>query len=201
MFRIKDLKTYKSKTPEVLKFWKLNGLCTIMKLVTVIYIAKLFETIYIPGVDHIVAQPLKPCSASLIEPKETFVLAKKRQNILCFGACEERISLRCRQVTSKVSKSWKSHRPTVLQLRWVISTWWDENVTLFVFPACYEIHWNWFCGRKITDRKYKDQKRSILFRKGCFDRKEYVSNTTNKRCSRQVLQLRYSSSYSIKVYT
>ena len=64
-----------------------------------------------------------------------------------------RISLRCRQVTSKVPKNReKSLCPTVLQLRWVISTWWDENMTLFVFSACYEIHWNWFCGRKKTKK-------------------------------------------------
>ena len=42
----------------------------------------------------------------------------------------------------------KSLCPTVWQLRWVISTWWDENRTLFVFSACYEIQWNWFCERK-----------------------------------------------------
>ena len=44
---------------------------------------------------------------------------------------------------------------------------------------------------KKADKKCKDQKRSI-FREGCFDRKENISNTANKRCSRQVLQLRCS---------
>ena len=89
--------------------------------------------------------------------------------------------------------------PTVLQLRWVISTWWDENMTLFVFSACYQIHWNWFCGRKQT--KNAKIRKGAFFREGCFDRKGYVSNTENKRCSQQVLQLRCSSSYSIKFYT
>ena len=44
----------------------------------------------------------------------------------------------------------KSLGSAVLQLRWLISTWWDENMILIVFSACYEIHWNWFCGRKQT---------------------------------------------------
>ena len=35
--------------------------------------------------DHILAQPLRRCSASLIKPSETFELAKKRQNMLCSG--------------------------------------------------------------------------------------------------------------------
>ena len=65
----------------------------------------------VPRADHRLAQPLKRCSASRIKPNETFELAKKRQNILCFGVCGcegEIISLRCRQVTSKVSKTVKN---------------------------------------------------------------------------------------------
>ena len=73
--------------------------------------------------------------------------SKKRKNILCFGVCgcvEERIFLLC-QVTHKAPKTVKNlFCPTVSQLRWIISTWRDENMTLFVFSACYEIHWNWF---------------------------------------------------------
>ena len=84
----------------------------------------------------------------------------------------------------------KSRCSTVLQLRWVISTWWDENKTLFVFSACYEIHWNWFCERKQT--KNAKIRRGTFFGEGCFDSKEYLSNTTSKRCSRQMLQLRCS---------
>ena len=53
---------------------------------------------------------------------------------------------------------------------------------------------------KKGDKKCKDQKRSI-FREECFDRKECISNTANKRCSQQVLQLRCSWWYSIKFYT
>ena len=69
------------------------------------------------------------------------------------------------KLQAKSQKPWKSLCPTVLQLGWVISTWWDENMTLFVFSACYEMHWNWFCGRKQT-KNAKDQKRSIFFAKG-----------------------------------
>ena len=93
----------------------------------------------------------------------------------------------------------KSLCPTVLQLGWVISTWWDENMTLFVFSACYEIKWNWFCGRE--QAKHAKIRRGECFSRGCLDRKEYTSNTANKRCSRQVLQLQCSSWYSIKFYT
>ena len=200
MFRIRALKTYKSKTPEVLKFWKLNGLCTIMKLVTVIYIAKLFETIYIPGADHILAQPLKPCSASLIEPKETFVLAKYRQNILCFGVYGGRISLCCCQVTSKVPKTLKNL--FVLQFYS-----WDGSFRhgeMKIWLCLYFQHVTRSIGTDFVGESRRNMQRSEkehLFCEGCFGRKEYISNTANKRCSRQVLQLRYSSSYSIKVYT
>ena len=146
------------------------------------------------------AQPLKHCSASRIKPNETFELAKKRQKILCFGMCGGKkfftLSLSYKQSPKNREKSLC---PTVLQLRWVISTWWDENMTLFVFSACNEIHWNWFCRRKQT--KNAKIRKGTSFREGCFDRKEYISNTANKRCSRQVLQLRCSSSYSIKFYT
>ena len=108
----------------------------------------------IPGADPILAQPLKRCSASRIKPNETFEVAKKRWNILCFGVCGCVDVWVCRcvgvwrkkflyvvvKLQAKFQKPWKSPCPTVLQLRWVISTWWDENMTLFVFSACYEIH-------------------------------------------------------------
>ena len=129
-------------------------------------------------------------------------LSKKRQNMLCFGVCGcvgERISVLCRQVTSKVPKAVKNLCPLVLELRWAISTWWEENMTLFVFSACYEVNWNWVCGR--SRQKMQRSEKEHLFREGCFDGKEYISNTPNKRCSRQVLQLRCSSWYSIKFYT
>ena len=71
-----------------------------------VYLFHMHDT-HLPGADHILAQPLKRCSASRIKPNETFILAKKRQNILCFGVCGcagERISFRWRQVTRKVPK-------------------------------------------------------------------------------------------------
>ena len=54
---------------------------------------------------------------------------------------------------------------------------------------------------KKADKRCKDQKRGIFFHEGCVDRKENISNTANKRCSWQMLQLRCSSWYSIKFYT
>ena len=69
------------------------------------------------GADHILAQPLKRRSASRIKPNETFELAKKRQNILCFwGEWEKGISFRCGKVTRKGPKTVKNL--LVLQL-WV----------------------------------------------------------------------------------
>ena len=105
--------------------------------------------LHVPGADHILAQPLKRCSVSRIKPNETFKLAKKRQNILCFGVCGRKNFLMLSpSYMQSLKNREKSLCPTVLELRWVISTWWDENMTLFVFSACHEIHWNWFCGRK-----------------------------------------------------
>ena len=110
-------------------------------------ITQMYSDIYIPGADYILAQPLKRCSASRIRPNETFELAKKRQNILCFGVCGRknffRLSPSCVQSSKNRERSLCS---TVLEFKWVISTWWDENMALFVFSACYEIHCKWFCG-------------------------------------------------------
>ena len=53
----------------------------------------------------------------------------------------------------------------VLELGWVISTWWDENMILFVFSAFYEIYWDWFCGRKQM-KNAKVKRGSICFAKG-----------------------------------
>ena len=200
--------------------------------------------ILLPGADHILAQPLKRCSATRIKPNETFELAKKRQRhtlVLgcentplfwgvethpCFGVWKHTLVLGCENIplfwgvetypcygvcerknfstlSPSYKKSPKNHEkspcPTVLQLRWVISTWRDEMVTLFVFSACYKIHWNWFCGIKQT--KMQRLWKGAFFREGCFDAKEDVSNTANKRSSRQVLQFRCSLWYSNKFYT
>ena len=116
---------------------------------------------------------------------------KKRQNMLCFGVCRRKnfFTLSPSYAQSPKNRE-KSLCSKVLELRWIISTWWDENMTLFVFSASYETHWNWFCGRKQT--KNAKIRRGALLREGCFDRKEYLSNTANKRCSRQMLQLQCS---------
>ena len=122
----------------------------------------------VPGADHILAQPLKRWSASRIKPNETFELAKKTQNILCCGVCgvcgRKNFFTLSPSYKQSPKKRQKSLCSTVLQLRWVISTWWDENMTLCVFSACYEIHWNWFCGR--------EQTKNTKIRKGaCFSRR------------------------------
>ena len=116
----------------------------------------------IPGADHILAQPVKRCRASRIKPNETFELAKKRKkNIIHFGVCGRKNFFMSSPSCKQSPKSGeKSLCPTVLALKWVISTWWDGNMTLLVFSACYEIHWNWFCGRKQT--------KNAKIRKGAF---------------------------------
>ena len=179
--------------------------CTCLKIVDP---KEIVVVLSIPGAAHILAQPLKRCSVSRTKLNETSELAKKRHNIFCFGVCGcvgVRVCGRKNFFTLSPSymQSPKNREKclclTVLELRWVISTWWDENMTLFVFSVCYEIHWDWFCGRKQT--KNAKIRRGVFFREGCFARKEYISNTANKGCSRQVLQLRCSSSYSIKFDT
>ena len=72
---------------------------------------------------------------------------QKRQNIFSFGVCGRRNFFMLSPSYAQSPKNReKSLCPTVLQLRWVISTWRDKNMTLFVFSACKEIHWNWFNG-------------------------------------------------------
>ena len=85
---------------------------------------------------------------------------KREKHTLSWGG--GRISSSYRQVTHKIPKTVKSL--VVLQF-WLISTRWDENKTRFVFSACYETHWNWFCRRK-QNKKCQDQKRSIFLAKG-----------------------------------
>ena len=100
---------------------------------------------------------------------------KETKHTLFWGVRKKGFLYVVAKLRAKSQKPRKSLCPTVLKLRCVISTWWDENMTLFVFSACYEIHWDWFCGRKQT-KKCKDRKEHF-FREGCFDRKEYISNT------------------------
>ena len=80
----------------------------------------------------------------------------------------------------------KSLCPTVLQLRWVISTWWDENVTLFVFSACHEVHWNWFLWKK-ADKKMQRSEKEHFLAKGTLTGKSMFQiqriNAVHGRCS------------------
>ena len=154
----------------------------------------------LPGAGHILAQPLKRRSASRIKPGWNVQTCKKdTKHSLFWDVRKKEFLYVVAELRAKSHKPWKSLCPTVLQLRWLISTWWDENVTLFVISACYKIHWNWFYGRNQT--KAQRSKEKHFLGEGCFDRKEYISNTANKRCPRQVLQLRCSSWYSVKFYT
>ena len=157
----------------------------------------------IPGADHILAQPLKRYSDSCIKPNETFELAKKRQNIVCFGVCGcvgEWISSRCRQVTSKVPKTVKNL--VVLQF-----CTWDGSFRhgeMKIWLCLYFQHVKRYIRTDFVEESRQQMQKSETkncFREGCFDRKENISKTANRRCSRQVLQLRSSWWNSIKVYT
>ena len=154
---------------------------------------------WIAGADHILAQPLKRCSASCIKLNETFEFSKKRQNILCWKGGGGR------KVLFTLSPSYAQspkHREKSLSYSFAVEMGHFDMVRCkydSVCSACSEIHWNWFCGRKQT--KNAEIRKGAFFGEGCFDRKEYISNTANKRCSRQVLHLRCSSWYSIKFYT
>ena len=116
------------------------------------------------------------------------------------GCAGERISLRCRQVTSKVPKIVKNL--FVLQF-----CSWDGSFRrgeMKIWLCLYFQHVMRYIGTDFVEESRREMQRSEkehIFGEGCFDRKEYISNTANKPCSRQVLQLRCSSWYSIKFYT
>ena len=116
------------------------------------------------------------------------------------GCVGERICLHCRQVTSKVPKTVKNL--IVLQF----STW-DGSLRhgeMRIWLWLYFQHVTRYIGTDFVEesrRKVQRSEKEHFSREGCFDRKEYLSNTANKRCSRQVLQLRCPSWYSNKFYT
>ena len=141
-----------------------------------------------------------PYFGTTVKANKTLKLVKKRQNILCFEVCRRKNFLFLSPSYEQSFKNReKSHCPTVLQLRWVPSTRLDENMTLFVFQHVTRYIETDFVEE--SRQKMQRPEKEHFFREGCFDRKEYLSNTANKRCSRQGLQLRCSSSYSIKFHT
>ena len=61
-----------------------------------------------------------------------------------------------------------------------------------IWLCLYFQHVKRYIGTDFVEESRQKMQRSEeehCFREGCFDRKEYISNTANKRCSRQVLQL------------
>ena len=88
------------------------------------------------------------CLTYQTEKKRSNLQKKEKKHTLVLGCVREKNFFKLSpSYAQSPTNLEKSPCPIVLQLRWVISTWWDENMTLFVFSACYEIHWNWFCGR------------------------------------------------------
>ena len=65
----------------------------------------------VPRADQMLAQPLKRCSASDIKSNETFEVAKKRQNFLCFWGCagvrEKEFLYVIAKLQAKSQKPWK----------------------------------------------------------------------------------------------
>ena len=128
---------------------------------------------------------------------------QKRDKTYLFGMCGcvgERISLRCRQVTSKVPNNVKN----LLVLQFCS---WDGSFghgEMRIWLCLYFQHVTRYIETDFVEesrQKMQTSEKEHLFCEGCFGRKECISNTANKRCSRQVLQLRCSWWYSIKFYT
>ena len=127
---------------------------------------------------------------------------KRDKNTLFWGVwvCGERIFLRCRQVESKVPKIVKN----LLILQFCSGDGSFRHGEMKIGLCLYSQHVTRYIGTDFVEESRQKMQRSEkehCFREGCFDRKEYISNTVNKRCSRQVFQLRCSSWYSIKFYT
>ena len=125
---------------------------------------------------------------------------QKRDKILCFGVCG-------RKTFFTLSPSYKQSPKTVKHL-FVLQFWsWDGSFghgEMKIWLCLYFQHVTRYIGTDFVEESRQKMQRSEeehVFREGCFGRKEYISNTANKRCSRQVLQLRCSSWYSSKFYT
>ena len=124
---------------------------------------------------------------------------KREKTCSCFGMCGRKnfFTLSPSYAQSHKNRE-KSLCPTVLQLRGVISTRWGKNITPGFQYTTKFIETDFV---EESRQKMQRSEEDHVFGEEGFDRKEYVSNTANKRCSRQMLQLRCSSSYSIKFYT
>ena len=127
-------------------------------------------------------------------------LQKRYKTHPVLGCAGERISLRCRQVTHKIPKTVKNF--FVLQFCSCDGSFRHGEMKIWV---CLDFqHVTRYIGTDfVEERRQKIQRseKEHFFHEGCFDRKEYISNTANKRCSRQVLELRCSWWYSIQFYT
>ena len=124
-------------------------------------------TDYVPGADHVLAQPLKRRSASRIKPNKPCQLAHKRQNTLCFGVCgcvgvwEKGFLYVVAKLRTKSQKPWKISvfcSFAVEMGHFDMARWKYDSVCI---SACYEMHWNWACGRKQT--KNAKVKRGAFF--------------------------------------
>ena len=157
----------------------------------------------IPGADHILAQPLKRCSASRIKSNETFELAKTRRNTLWFGVWKhtlfwgvktysvlgcvgERISLRCRQVTSKVPKTVKN----LFVLQFCSRDGSFRHDEMKIWLCLYFQHVTRHIGTdfaKENRQKVQRSEEEYFFGEGCFDKKECFQrqriNAVHGRCS------------------
>ena len=93
----------------------------------------------------------------------------------------------CRQSTNKVQKIVKIFVPQFCS--------WDGSFRhgeMKIWLCLYFQHVTRYIGTDFVEESRRQIQRSEeehFFRKGYFDRKEDISSTANKRCSRQVLQL------------
>ena len=139
------------------------------------------------GADHILAQPLKWCSVSCIKPNETFELAKKRQNTLCFGVCGRKNFF---EMSPSYKQSPKNRQKISLSCSFAVEMGhfdmvrWKCNsvdISSMLWDTLELILW------KKADKKCKDQKRSIFFAKGALTGKSVFQiqriNAVHDRCS------------------
>ena len=125
------------------------------------------------GADHILAQPLKWCSVSCIKPNETFELAKKRQNTLCFGVCGRKNFF---EMSPSYKQSPKNRQKISLSCSFAVEMGhfdmvrWKCNsvdISSMLWDTLELILW------KKADKKCKDQKRSIIWRRVLWQERVY----------------------------
>ena len=149
----------------------------------------------IPGADHILAQPSKRCSASRIKIEWNVRTCKKEKKHSVWGVagCAGCAGVWEKEFPYIVAKlQAKSQKPSKIYLFLQFCSE-DESFRhgeMKMGLCLYFQHVTRHIGTDFVEGSRQKMQRSEeehFFGEGCFDRKDYLSNTANKRCSRQVL--------------